>query len=302
MISFPKRLHERMTQTNSRVCLGIDPRPELHPSTHPERLGGDPAQVAKNVTAYFRAIIEATQGLVACYKLQSAFFEVLGIPGLVAMAQLLADIKSLDVPVILDAKRGDIGSTAEAYAQAYLADGVFSADALTVNPYLGMDSLEPFISTALKNERGLFVLVKTSNPGSGDFQNVESTQSMYLYDHVAYRLAEESRALTEQGYGSKGDDSKGYGPIGAVVGATYWQELEHLRDVLPQAIFLVPGYGAQGGGAEDVAAAFDEDGYGAVVSSSRGLTYITEGEDYAAQARAACTAMRDAINEAIGLS
>lgn len=292
-MTFSERLHERMVKHNTRVCLGIDPRPELHPSTHPDVFEGDPAQIALGVTVYFRDIIEATQDLVAAYKPQIAFFERLGIPGLIALAQLIADVKSLDIPLVLDAKRGDIGSTAEAYAETYLTDGVFGSDALTVNPYLGMDSLEPFVKTAQQNERGLFVLVKTSNEGSGDFQNVETTESMYLYDHVAFKLAALSREL-------KGGD--GYSPVGAVVGATYWQELEHLRDVLPHSVLLVPGYGAQGGAAEDVVAAFDKNGLGALVNSSRGLTYQGQADDYAQIARAATLQMRDAINEALGVS
>lgn len=292
MPSFTERLFERIKQTNSRVCLGIDPRPESHPSTHPDRFEGDPAGVAKAVVSYFRDIIEATQDVVACYKPQSAFFEALGIPGLVALAQLIADIKTLGAPVILDGKRGDIGATAEAYAQAYLNEGVFSSDALTVNPYLGMDSLAPFIDAAVKNERGLFVLVKTSNSGSGDFQNVESSEGMYLYDHVAYKLAEQSRNLV---------GADGYSPLGAVVGATYWQEIEHLRDVLSRSVLLLPGYGAQGATADDVAAAFDEEGFGAVVNSSRGLTYTVSGDNYVEAAREAALQMRGALNHAIGL-
>lgn len=291
-MTFSERLHDRIVRLNTRVCLGIDPRPELHPSTHPDAHERDPAKVALAVTLYFREILEATQDVVACYKPQIAFFERLGVPGMIALAQLIADARELDIPLILDAKRGDIGSTAEAYAEAYLSEGVFSSDALTVNPYLGMDAVEPFVKTARENERGVFVLVKTSNPGSGDFQNVETLEGMYLFDHVAFRLADVSRQL-------KGAD--GYSPIGAVVGATYWQELEHLRDVLPHSVLLVPGYGAQGGTAEDVAAAFDANGLGAVVNSSRGLTYITEADDFAAQARAATTQMRDDINTALGL-
>lgn len=291
MISFHQRLTERMRATDSRVCLGIDPRPEAHPATHPEAHGGDPAQIAKAVVQYFRAILEATQDLVACVKLQMAFFERLGIPGLISLAQLLVDARELGIPAILDAKRGDISSTARAYAEAYLADGVFAADALTVSPYLGMDSLEPFIETAHANGRGLFVLVKTSNPGSGDFQNLETQDGSLVFDQVAYRLAARARELAESGYTL----------LGAVVGATYWQELEHLREVLPQSLLLVPAYGAQGGSAEELAAAFDEDGFGAVVSSSRGLTYLSEGPDYAERSRAAALAMRDALNRAIGL-
>ncbi len=290
-MSFANKLHKRILDVNSRVCLGIDPRPHMHPSTHPDQFEGDAAQVAKAVIQYFREIMEATQDLVACYKPQSAFFEAMGIPGLIALGQIIADAKSLGIPLILDAKRGDIGSTAEAYAGAYLTNTVFSADALTVNPYLGMDSLEPFIQAATVNDRGLFVLVKTSNPGSQDFQSLETLENMYVFDHVAYQIANTNREL------SKGS----YGPIGAVVGATHPAELEHLRDVMPQSIFLVPGYGAQGAAADDVVAAFDEEGLGAVVNSSRGLTYFDNPEQTAAQARQATTFMRDAINEAIGL-
>lgn len=290
-MTFAKRLHKRILELNSRVCLGIDPRPQLHPSTHPEQFSGDTAQLAKAVVHYFREIIEASQDLVACYKPQSAFFEAMGIPGLVALAQLMADIKSLGIPVILDAKRGDIGSTATAYAEAYLGNTVFSADALTVNPYLGMDALEPFIHAAHSNDRGLFVLVKTSNEGADDFQGLETLENMYVFDHVAYHLASSNRALTQ---GS-------YGPVGAVVGATHPEELEHLREVMPQSIFLLPGYGAQGASAEDIVTAFDPDGLGAIVSSSRALTYFPEADTTAARARQATLQMRDAINEALGL-
>ncbi len=292
MATFSERLNARIDKTNSRICLGIDPRPTAHPSTHPNAHDNDPARVAKAVVTYFRNIIEVTQDLVACYKPQSAFFEAIGIPGLIALAQIIADIKSLEIPVILDAKRGDMASTAEAYAEAYLGDGVFSSDALTVNPYLGLDSLEPFITVAQKNQRGLFVLVKTSNPGSADFQDLETRDGIYLYDEVAYRLQERSKPLI-------GKD--GFSPIGAVVGATHPEQLEQLRDVLPNSIFLVPGYGAQGAGADDVVAAFDEDGLGAVINSSRGLTYLTESASYTTEARQAALLMRDAINEALGV-
>jgi orotidine-5'-phosphate decarboxylase len=290
MKPFSERLHERVKQTNSRVCLGIDPRPKDHPLTHPDKHQNDPAQIARAVVTYFRTIVESTQDVVACYKPQSAFFEAMGIPGMIALAQIIADIKSLNIPVILDAKRSDMGSTSEAYAEAYLDSGVLSSDALTINPYLGMDGLEPFISTAYKNQRGVFVLVKTSNPGSADFQELETREGLYVYDHVAYQLAERSKAIL-------GKD--GFSPIGAVIGATHPEELEQLREILPSSIFLVPGYGAQGGTAEDVAGAFNN-GLGAIISSSRALTYITQEDNYAEQARAAAMAMRDEINQVIG--
>jgi orotidine-5'-phosphate decarboxylase len=292
MSTFSERLNARIEKTNSRICLGIDPRPKDHPSTHPDNHDNDPAQTARAVVTYFRNIIEATQDIVACYKPQSAFFEAMGIPGLIALAQIIADVKALDIPVILDAKRGDMASTAEAYAEAYLGQGVFSSDALTVNPYLGMEALEPFITTAQKNERGVFVLVKTSNPGSSDFQDLETREGIYLYDEVAYRLQERSKALV-------GKD--GFSPVGVVVGATHPEQLESLRDVLPNSIFLVPGYGSQGAIADDVVGAFDEDALGAIVNASRSLTYITKEADYTNASRAAALEMQRAINEALGV-
>ncbi len=292
-MTFPERLHERIRQTDSRVCLGIDPRPEAHPLTHPSRFKNDPARVAKAVVYYFQAIVQATEGSVACYKLQSAFFEALGIPGLISMAQLTADIKSRGIPVILDAKRGDIGSTAEAYADAYLGDGVFSADALTVNPYLGMDSLEPFFTRAASEERGLFVLVKTSNPGSADFQDIQTDDGRKLYERVADSLA----SLAEKHL--SGGALQQYAPLGAVVGATHPDELKALRQRLPHSVLLVPGYGAQGASAEEVAGAFDEEGLGAVVSSSRALTYLTQEDDFPQRAKVAAEAMRGEINAAL---
>ena len=290
MAPFADRLFDRIRQTDSRICLGIDPRPDAHPLTHPDRFGGDPAQVAKAVVYYFQAVIEATQGVVACYKLQSAFFEALGIPGLIALAQLTADVRARGIPVILDAKRGDIGATAAAYAQSYLAQSVFASDALTVSPYLGADSLEPFVTQAGNAERGLFVLVKTSNPGSGDLQDTVLEGGGRLYERAAAmvtKLAEPYR------------DASGYAPVGAVVGATHPEALRDLRARLPYSVLLVPGYGAQGGSAEDVAAAFDGDGLGAVVSSSRALTYTTQEANFAERAREAAEAMNGVINGAL---
>lgn len=288
-MTFSDKLHARIQQVNSRVCLGIDPRPDAHPLTHPSRFKNDPAQVAKAVVYYFQAIIQATENSVACYKLQSAFFEALGIPGLISMAQLIADIKSRGVPVILDAKRGDIGSTAEAYAQAYLGEGVFSVDALTVNPYLGVESLAPFLTQAVSEERGLFVLVKTSNLGSADFQDVQTEDGRKLYERVADHLTDSAQKHR----------SGQYSPLGAVVGATYPEELKALRQRLPYSVLLVPGYGAQGASAADVAGAFDSDGLGAVVSSSRALTYTTQKDDFSQAAKRATEAMRDALNAAL---
>ena len=289
--SFAERLHERVLRLDTRVCLGIDPRPAAHPLTDPVRHANDPARIGRAVAAYAREVLDATHDLIACVKPQSAFFEALGIPGLIALAQVIADAKALGVPVILDAKRGDIGSTAEAYAAAYLADGVFAADALTVNPYLGLDTLEPFLAAAEARQRGVFVLVKTSNLGSGDLQDVIGSDGRHLHERLADALAARGSAMQP--------DPHGYGPLGAVVGATYPHELSAARERLPASVLLVPGYGAQGGTAQDVVGAFDARGLGAVVNASRSLYYPGRGEGIQEAARAAATAMRDDLNAAL---
>ncbi len=290
-LPFADRLTDRMRRTGSVVCMGIDPRPERHASTHPDTHDGDPAKVAKSVVAYFRAILGATHEHLAAVKPQSAFFERMGIPGMIALAQLIADAKALELPVVLDAKRGDIGSTAEAYADAYLGDGVWGADALTVNPYLGFDTLEPFAAACDANARGVFVLVRTSNPGAGDLQDVEADG-----EPIHRRVAAGLEALNAERRGASG-----FGPLGAVVGATAPEHLAELRGALPSSVLLVPGYGAQGGGAADVAPALRSDGTGALISASRSLTYVTEDADLGAVAEAsleAVASMRDAIGDA----
>jgi orotidine-5'-phosphate decarboxylase len=287
---FAQRLHARMAALDSRVCLGVDPRPERHPATHPDAHGGDPARIARAVAVYFRELIDATADQLACVKLQSAFFERLGIPGLIALAQLLADARERAVPAILDAKRGDVGATAQAYADAYLDGGVFAADALTVQPWLGMDAIEPFVAAAAREHRGVFVLVRTSNPGGADLQELALARTDTGAATVADRLAD---LLTERAR-EAGVDAHGYGPLGAVVGGTVPGRLAELRARLPHSPLLVPGYGAQGAGPEDVRGAFDADGLGAVVSASRSLTYL-DGDDPPAEAAAAARTMREEI-------
>ena len=284
--SFGARLHARASAARSCVCLGIDPRPTDHPLTHPERVQGDPAGVAKGVVGFYRAVLEACHERLACVKPQSAFFEALGIPGMVGLAQLIADARALELPVILDAKRGDIGSTAEAYAAAYLGDGVWSADALTVSPYLGPDTLDPFVTRAAAGGRAVYTLVATSNPGAATWQDQATPDGRLLHEHVADHLQELARANGR------------YGAIGAVVGATRGERLAALRARMPDVLLLVPGYGAQGGAAGDVVPAFDDDGLGAVVNASRGLVPDAGVSDLAAvgaDARRKVDAMADAI-------
>lgn len=295
--AFSTRLHEHAKAATSVLCVGVDPRPAAHPLTHPEAHGADLTAVARSVAAHAKAVLDATHDLAACCKPQAAFFEALGLPGLEALADVMAHARRLGLPVILDAKRGDIGSTAEAYATAYLADGAFAADALTINPYLGLDTLEPFITTADENGRGLFVLVRTSNPGSATLQELEVKGGGRLYQELADRLNERAAELTT--------GTEGYGLLGAVGGATAPEQLADLRRRLPHSLLLVPGYGAQGGSAADVAQAFDAEGWGAVVNSSRGVMYspaaaaATTLQEVRTAARQAALTARQDLNDAL---
>jgi orotidine-5'-phosphate decarboxylase len=220
-------------------------------------------------------IIDVVAPLVAVVKPQAAFFEQLGPDGMVALAQVVQYARDCGLLVILDGKRNDIGSTAAAYADAYLGptQSPWGCDALTVSPYLGDDSLSPFVEVAVQRGAGVFVLVKTSNPGGRLFQDLQTEQTC-VYQHVARHVAQ----LATQAMGDCG-----YGAIGAVVGATYPEQLQELRHEMPQSWLLVPGYGSQGGTARDVAGAFDEHGLGAIVNNSRGIIFAHQRPEYQVQ-------------------
>ena len=295
---YARRLHARQARLRTRVCLGLDPRPASHPLTDPERLGAvsprDPRVLAA-LRRYLGAALEAASDLIAACKPQAAFFEALGPAGWELLAEVVALARDLGVPVVLDAKRGDIGSTAQAYADAYLGEGPLAADALTVSPYLGLDTLEPFVAAAAAHGRGVYVLVRTSNPGSGDLQDLPLAGG----GTVASRLAERLAALSD---GLEADDD-GYTPLGAVTGAP--RDLPWLRAALPRSPLLVPGYGAQGAVAADVAPAFDARGLGALVNASRTLTYgegiaeATTFEEVGALVRERAEAMRRDLEAAV---
>jgi orotidine-5'-phosphate decarboxylase len=210
-------------------------------------------------------VIDVVASLVPIVKLQAAFFEELGPPGMAVMRGAIQHAQQRGLLVIVDGKRNDIGSTAEAYARAYLGRGqsAWNADAMTVSPYLGDDSLAPFVDTAIERGAGIFVLVKTSNPGGRMLQDLPC-DGRPLYTHVAAHVEE----LAAQSVGEFG-----YGSIGAVVGATYPAQLAELRRLMPHTWFLVPGFGSQGGTAADVAAAFDFGGLGAIINNSRGIIF-----------------------------
>ena len=288
--SFGDRLHARMRDARSAVCLGIDPRPADHPLTDKGRFRDDPAGVVEAVVTFYRAILEASYERLACVKPQAAFFEALGIAGLVGLAQLIEEAHALGLPVIFDGKRGDIGSTAEAYASAYLGDGPWASDALTVSPYLGPDTLEPFTSFAAERGRGVYVLVATSNPRAASWQDQRTERGPMLHELIADHL----QALTTA-HGR-------YGAVGAVVGATRGERLSALRQRMPDVLMLVPGFGAQGAAARDVVGAFDSDGLGAVVNASRSLQPerdLRSLGDAARDVRRKVEQMADAIHAAL---
>ncbi|MCA9089497.1 MAG: orotidine-5'-phosphate decarboxylase [Planctomycetaceae bacterium] len=271
-MTFADRLHAAIRAKGTPALVGLDPRWEQLPAplkAKAEAGGGSCYEIqARAFEEFCLRIIDVVADLVPAVKPQSAFFEDSGPAGVAALQRVIQAARDKGLIVICDAKRGDIGSTAEAYARAYLAgedpsSAPFAADALTVNPYMGADTLQPFIDRAAACGGGLYVLVRTSNPGSGEFQN-RLTEGQSLYQ----RVAEVVEKLNVDSH-----PARGYGSIGAVVGATYPEELGELRALMPHTPLLIPGYGSQGGTSADTSAGFDQAGLGAIVNSSRGIIF-----------------------------
>ncbi|WP_165222809.1 orotidine-5'-phosphate decarboxylase [Aquisphaera insulae] len=273
-MNFADQLVEAVRRKGNPVLVGIDPRPEELPDGFLDRFPGTRAGVAQALKAFGCDVLDAVAPLVPAVKFQSAFYEAYGPEGLEALHATVEHAKTRGVLVLFDGKRNDIGSTAEAYARAYLGKvpvgGAFEppwqADAITVNPYLGTDGITPFVKVAARENKGVFVLVRTSNASAREFQDLVA-DGKPLYRHVAERLI---------AWGAGHEGESGYNLVGAVVGATYPQELSDLREAMPGILFLVPGYGTQGGTAKDIAPAFDDNGLGAVVNNSRGITFAYE--------------------------
>ena len=293
------KLQQRIIELQNPTVVGLDPNPSLLPPQLLERAQGEPfARVAEAITAYNKGLIDALCDIVPAVKPQIACYEQFRHEGVKAFYDTVRYAQEKGMFVITDAKRGDIGSTCDYYAAAHLGavelEGaslpVFNADALTVNPYLGSDGITPFMKTG----KLLFVLVKTSNPSSGEFQD-RLMGDLPLYRVVAAKVAE---------LGADSIGRYGYSTVGAVGGATYPEQLAELRAACPSTFFLVPGYGAQGGTAADVAAAFDKNGLGAIVNSSRGIIGAWKKADdaagFAQHAREAALRMREDLLSAIG--
>jgi orotidine-5'-phosphate decarboxylase len=294
-MNFTDRLAQAIRRCRNPVVVGLDPRWEQLPEVL--RAGDSAADLVTRADAYARfcrEIVDVVRGLVPAVKPQAAFFEQLGPAGMTALAEVIRYARQAGLLVIFDGKRNDIGSTAEAYADGLLgADSPWGGDSLTISPYLGDDSLQPFVDVARGREAGIFVLVKTSNPGGGQFQDLVC-DGRPLYRHVAQYV----EMLAAQTAGECG-----YGDVGAVVGATYPEQLSELRAAMPHTWFLVPGYGSQGGTAADVARAFDDRGLGAIVNNSRGIIFAHANKRYAGRfaagewQRAVEAATRDMIAE-----
>jgi len=264
-MNFTEKLLNATRKNDSLVCIGLDPDPELMPD-------------GVGVFEFNKAIIDSTADLVCAYKLNFAFYEVLGAEGFDILKRT-ADYIPDDIPTIGDAKRGDIGNTAKAYAKAIFSNLNF--DATTVNPYLGFDSIEPFIRY---RDKGVFILCRTSNPGSVDFQSLR------------YQTGEQSSTLFEL-VASKASQWNKYGNIGLVIGATYPQELKTIRENHPDMPLLIPGIGAQGGSLEKaVLYGVDANGEKAVINSSRQIIFSSSDDDFAQAARKAAADLRDRIN------
>ena len=257
---FSDALHSAIDEKQSVLCLGLDPHWDRIPSILKENCTPD-----ETIVKFLIPIIDACEPHVVAVKPQIAFFEVFGSAGMSAFEKVCMYAQHKNLLVIADAKRGDIGSTAEAYAEGYLGKNR-PYDALTVNPYMGEDTLLPFVEKAMDNEKGVFVLVKTSNTGSGFIQDAVVGDEL-LHEQVAKMVAR---------IGASDLSSGNFSSIGAVVGATYPDELSLLRRDMPGQIFLIPGYGAQGGTAEDLKSAFYENARGGIVNSSRGILFAFE--------------------------
>ena len=277
-----RKLIEQITRKNAPVVVGLDPMlsyvPKQIQEAAFEEFGETLEGAAEAIWQFNKGIVDSVSDLVPAVKPQIAMYEQFGIPGLAAFQKTVAYCKEKGLIVIADVKRGDIGSTSAAYAVGHLGKvtvgsksySVFDEDFATVNPYLGSDGIKPFLEVCQKEDKGIFVLIKTSNPSSGEFQD-QKVDGVPLYELVGRKVAEWREECME------GD----YSNVGCVIGATYPEMGKILRKQLPKTYILVPGYGAQGGTAKDLALYFNDDGLGAIVNSSRGIIAAYKKEEYA---------------------
>ena len=278
------KLYKRVEKLG-HVCLGLD----TDLSYIPEEIIKESSSNREAIVKFNKGIIDATLDVVSTYKVQIAYYEALGIEGLMAYKETLEYLREKDAIIIADIKRGDIAKTAEMYAKAHFT-GDFEADFITLNPYMGMDTIEPFMEYLEKYDKGIFTLVRTSNPGAKDVEYIETAKGERVYEEVGAMVQELGKRVT---------GTCGYSSLGAVMGCTHVDEAVKMREALGNTFFLIPGYGAQGGTAKEVAL-YLKNGNGGVVNSSRGilLAYKKDkykGMSYAEAARAESISMRDDI-------
>lgn len=301
------KLIKKLKETNNPTVMGLDPRYEMLPSCVTSKYGQDLEGVAKAILEFNKALIDSTYDVIPAIKPQIAFYEMFGIPGMEAFKETCNYAKEKGMIVIADSKRGDIGSTATGYSNAFLGktsigereEAIYDVDFVTVNPYMGTDCVKPFIEDCKKYDKGIFVLVKTSNPSSGELQDLKLENGKQVYSKVA--------ELVEK-WGEEVRGEYGYSSIAAVVGATYPEQLEQIRKIAPHTYFLIPGYGAQGGKVNDIALGFDNQGLGGIVNASRSLMCAYQADrwkkefseqEYAKATRAEALRMKEELKQAI---
>ncbi len=302
------RLIENIIEKQNPTVAGLDPKLDYVPASVRDacfaQYGKTLEGAAAALLAFNKAIIDQICDIVPAVKPQAAYYEMYGWQGVRALAETIAYAQQKGMFVMTDGKRNDIGTTMEAYATAHLgttdvageAIDAFGADALTVNGYLGTDGIQPLVKICQEKDKGIFVLVKTSNPSSGELQDLKLTNGASVYEQMGRMCEQWGEALRGK---------YGYSGVGAVVGATYPEQLKEMREKAPHTFFLVPGYGAQGGGAQDAKNAFDKNGLGAIINSSRGIMCawkkqgLTE-DDFAAAARSEALRMKADFLSVIG--
>lgn len=301
------KLIKKIKETQNPTVIGLDPRYEMLPQCVTSKYTQDLEGASKAIIEYNKALIDATYDIIPAIKPQIAFYEMFGIEGMKAFKETCKYAKQKGMIVIADIKRGDIGSTAQGYSNAFLGktktgekeESIFDVDFVTINPYMGTDCVKPFIEDCKKYGKGVFILVKTSNPSSGEIQDLKTENGEEIYTKVAQ--------LVEK-WGEELRGEYGYSSIAAVVGATYPEQLKQIRETAPHTYFLIPGYGAQGGKAEDIALGFDDKGLGGIINASRSLMCAYKSDrwkgqfdetEYAQATRAEALRMKEELNKAI---
>ena len=300
-------LIEKIKQTNNPTVIGLDQRYDMLPNCIKQAYSGSIEKICEGILVYNKAIIDSVCDIIPAVKPQMAFYEAFGLDGIKCFQETCQYAKQKNMVVIVDAKRGDIGSTAESYSNAYIGKtkvedklyGLDYIDFITVNAYFGTDCVKPFIEDCKKYNKGIFILVKTSNPSSGELQDLKLENGKTIYETMG-NLVED--------WGTQLIGENGYSSIAAVVGATYPEQLKTLREQMPHTFFLIPGYGAQGGKAGDIALGFDKNGLGGIINASRSLMCAYKSdrwkdqfsdEEFAKATRAEAIRMRDELNGAI---